>query len=134
MAEVVIKQGCDTCKHNYLGPGYEPCGSCGSGFKNWEPYVSIPDFKPLTTDEFRKLIQNAPTAELKAPEKKLYNVKVHLLNPDFEGNGGVDISDVVDSGFKTDGIFYAKKADGTWFMCPTERVHYVQIFPVEKED
>lgn len=121
-----IKLGCDTCKHNYLGPGYEPCGSCGTGFRNWEP-----NGRRSTREYFDEMFKS--TGELKAPERKNYNVKVHLLNPDFEGNSGVDISDVIDSGFKTDGIFYAQKADGAWFMCPTERVHYVQIFPAEKE-
>ena len=28
---------CETCRHGYLGPGYQPCMSCGDDCSNWEP-------------------------------------------------------------------------------------------------
>lgn len=35
MAEEIRKQ-CGTCKYAYLGPGYEPCKSCGDDCSKWE--------------------------------------------------------------------------------------------------
>ena len=32
---------CGTCKHGYLGPGYEPCKSCGDDCSNWEVGLEI---------------------------------------------------------------------------------------------
>lgn len=46
---------CGTCKYGYLGPGYEPCKSCGDDCSNWEAQdevVPIPmDIKHIAIRE-----------------------------------------------------------------------------------
>lgn len=32
---------CGTCEHAYLGPGYEPCASCGEDCSNWNAALQI---------------------------------------------------------------------------------------------
>lgn len=45
-----IRRHCGTCEHGYLGPGYEPCKSCGNDCSNWNaalPIVPVQDSKEL---------------------------------------------------------------------------------------
>lgn len=35
------KRTCETCIHNYLGPGYEPCKSCSDDCSNWDASLVV---------------------------------------------------------------------------------------------
>lgn len=59
---------CGTCKHGYLGPGYEPCKSCGDDCSNWEVGLKI-----VSVEE-----------QCKEPEKYMYFVAFYCI--DEHGN------------------------------------------------
>lgn len=62
---------CGTCKYGYLGPGYEPCKSCGDDCSSWEVGLEI-----VAVEERRE-----------EPEKYTYFVLYTFINK--SGQNGI---------------------------------------------
>ena len=106
---------CGTCKYGYLGPGYEPCKSCGDDCSSWEAQDGV-----IPVPEDVKIVE--------VPEKKLYTVILTLLQADpCSGFKTMTSTNVLNYYFTDGGIFYAEMDNGDWFMCPKENIHYVKV-------
>jgi hypothetical protein len=119
---------CGTCKYGYLGPGYEPCKSCGDDCSKWESdadgIIPIPvDMRFTTVDE------------TKESEKKYFSVIVTLLQADpCSGFKTMTSTNVLNYYFTDGGIFYAEMDNGDWFMCPKENIHHVKVQQTYKKE
>ena len=118
---------CGTCKYGYLGPGYEPCKSCGDDCSNWEGQDGvIPVPEEYNT---RKAIE-----KMLGIEKKLYNVTVVLRERDpLTGSQFIIFETAVNAGYKDSEVFTVTGVNGEYLFIPKDRVQYIKAIPV-KED
>lgn len=114
---------CGTCKYGYLGPGYEPCKSCGDRCDKWEPQDGV---IPIPMDINKIVVRE---------EKKLVSVKVEMVNRDSDsGCYAMDIPQVSKIDYGRDDIVLIEDIHGQTFIFPHNQIHYIRITPAEKED
>ena len=64
---------CGTCRYGYLGPGYEPCKSCGNDCSKWES--DSDGIIPMPVD-----MRFATVDETKEPEKYIYYIIYRIVS------------------------------------------------------
>lgn len=117
-----LKKHCGTCKHAYLGPGYEPCKSCSDDCSNWEERDGI-----IPVPENVKIVE--------VYEKKLYTVTIILLQVDqCSGFKSMVSTNVLNYYFMNNGVFCAEMDNGELFMCPKENIHYIKVQQTYKKE
>lgn len=118
---MAIRKHCGSCKYGYLGPGYEPCKSCGDNCSNWEPDGGV-----IPVPENVKILEK--------PEKKLVSVKVEMVQRDsISGCYAMDIPQVSKIDYGRNGVVVIEDVYGQTYIFPEKQVQYVKITPIEKE-